>query len=360
MKKILIVAAVMAAGLGAWWWWRAKPLTPKPAAPTAPESATVKRRTLQVIVETIGEVQPANQVMVKSEVSGRLKSVDVITGQSVKRGVALAALDDSDLATEKSAAETEIAGTQVRLDKAQRDYDRHKDLFREKLVSQEVFDNTKTALDMARNEFEKAHRRLELVEDKLRKVLISAPFDGTVLNVLVSKGQVVSGATGVSQGTDLMAFANLDEMILRAHVNQVDAAKLQPEQAATIVVDSVPDGKWEGRVILIAPQATVRNGIKGFLVDVLIAKPDARLRPGMNATLKFNIARAADVLTVPLPAVFLEQQERVVYVAAGSAPERRVVEVGATDHRHCEIRRGLAEGETVLLERPAGAGHGAD
>jgi RND family efflux transporter MFP subunit len=366
MKKLLIVLAVLAVGAGGWWWFHNRPLATKPAVPATPDTAPVKRRTINVVVEAIGEVQPANQVMVKSEVSGRIKTMNVITGQQVKRGAVLATLDDADLLTEKSAAETEIAGTQVRLDKAQRDYDRHRDLFREQLVSQEVFDNSKTALDTARNEFEKAQSRLRLVEDKLKKVQILAPFDGTVLNVLVSKGQVVSGATGVSQGTDLMAFADLNEMILRAHVNQVDAGKLQAEQAATITVSSVPDVVWDGRVILIAPQATVKSGIKGFLVDVLILKPDPRLRPGMNAALNFAVAHAADVLAVPLAAVFQERQEKVVYVAATNAPERRVVTTGVSDTRHCEIRTGLTEGETVLLERPANApapsraGHGTD
>lgn len=366
MKKILILLAVVAVGVGGWWLWQRRTRVVSPAPPAAMDTAPVKRRTIKVIVEAIGEVQPANQVMVKSEVSGRIKTMDVITGQQVKRGAVLATLDDTDLLTEKSAAETEIAGTQVRLDKAQRDYDRHRDLFRESLVSQEVFDNSKTALDTARNEFEKAQSRSRLVEDKLKKVQIQAPFDGTVLNALVSKGQVVSGATGVSQGTDLMAFADLNEMILRAHVNQVDAGKLQPEQTATITVSSVPDVEWNGRVILIAPQATVKNGVKGFLVDVLILKPDPRLRPGMNASLKFAVARAADVLAVPLAAVFQERQEKVVYVAATNAPERRVVTIGVSDTRHCEIRSGVTEGETVLLERPANvaaparAGHGAD
>lgn len=355
MKKLLIGLAVVAVGSGAWWFLTQRNAPAPVVSPSLPDMATVERRTIDVVVDAIGEVNPANQVTIKPEVSGRIRSVEVKPGETVKSGGLLVSLDDTDLLTEKRAAETEIAGAKLQLEKAQRDYDRHRDLFREKLVSQEAFDNAKTTLDLARNDFERAQRRLQLVEDKLKKVSIGAPFDGTVLNVFVSDGQVVSGATGVSQGTDLMTFADLNEMIIRSHVNQVDAAKIQPDQHVGITVDALPGVALEGTVTLIAPQATVKNNVKGFAVDVLIARIDPRLRPGMNANLKFPVARAEAVLTVPIVAVFLEGAEKVVYVGSATGEERRVVTTGVSDYNRCEIRSGLNEGETVLLERPASA-----
>jgi RND family efflux transporter MFP subunit len=354
MKTVVSLAVVSLLAVGAGWAWRARHLQQNrdEVRHRGDDAVPVQRRTIDAAVEAIGEAYPANQVQVKSEVSGRIQSVEVVTGQWVKRQTLLVTLDDTDLVTEKSAAQTEIAGAQLRLDKAQRDFDRQRDLFRERLVSQEVFDSAKTTLELARNEIEKSQRRLQIVEDKLSKVRILAPFDGTVLNVLVSKGQVVSGATGVAQGTDLMAFADLNELIIRAHVNQVDAAKLKPEQEARITVDSLPGAKLAGRVTLIAPQATMKNNIKGFTVDVLITKTDARLRPGMNANLLFPVARVEQALTVPITAVFLEDRDRVVYVRAGNTPQRRVVTIGVADYRHCEVLTGLNDGDEVLLHRP--------
>ncbi len=357
MKKVvaILVVLLIAGALG--WGWRVRQAQGKrpDAGFKDDDVVVVKRRTIDSVVEAIGEVHPANQVQVKSEVSGRVQTVDVITGQLVKRGTLLATLDDTDLLTEKSAAQTEIDGAQLRLDKAQRDFDRQRDLHREKLVSQEVFDSARTTLDLARNEIEKSQRRLQIVEDKLSKVRILAPFDGTVLNVAVSKGQVVSGATGVAQGTDLMSFADLNEMVIRAHVNQVDAAKVQPDQVAQITVDSLPGTQLAGKVTLVAPQATMKNNIKGFTVDVLITESDPRLRPGMNANLKFPVARVEKAIAVPISAVFLEEREKVVYLRSPNGPQRRVVTVGIADFRHCQILDGVADGDTVLLRRPATA-----
>jgi len=357
MKKFVIISVLLvAAAVGGWFGYKKfRPVPPAGVRTTAASPVTVTRRTINSVVEAIGEVNPANQVTVKSEVSGRVQSIAVVTGQFVKRGEPLLLLDDTDLLTEKSSVQTEIAGATVRLDKAQRDYERQRNLFGEKLVSQEDFDSAKTALDLAKNEIEKSQRRLQTVEDKLSKVRILAPFDGTVLNVIVSKGQVVSGATGVSQGTDLMTFADLDEMVIRAHVNQIDAAKLKQEQAATITVDSLPGVTLEGKVTLVAPQATVKNNIKGFAVDVLVTRTDVRLRSGMNANLKLPIARAENTLAVPISAVFSEENAQAIYVMTPTGPARRVVRTGISDYRYCEILDGATEGETVVLERPAAA-----
>ncbi len=356
MKKLLwiVVGTVVVAWI-AWSIWR-PPVGNRSGAHRTPTSATVTRDTIEVLVEAIGEINPANQVTVKAEVGGRIKEIAVGTGQQVVRGTLLISLDDTDLLTERDAAVTEIAGARFELDKAQRDHDRLRELFASELVSRETFDNARTALQLSSNEFTRAEKSLQGVEDKLKKIRIEAPFDGTVLGVLVSAGQVVSGAAGVNQGTDLMTFANLNQMVIRAHINQVDVIKIQRGQPVEITVDSLPDTALDGRVELVAPVATVKDEIKGFNVDVLITKNDPRVRPGMNANLTFPITRLENVLVVPVSAVFREENETVVYLARGenNQPTRRVIELGESDFRHAQVLAGLAEGDAVLLEKPPG------
>lgn len=351
MKRFLGLLAAVAVGGVIWWVMRGGAANGRPA--TATTTATVARHDITVTVESIGEINPGNQVSVKPEVSGRIKQIPVRTGQTVPRGTLLVALDETDLLTERDAAQTQIAAAQVRLAKAQRDYDRQRDLLAEKLISQEALDNALTDLELARTEFAKAQKQLQTVDDRLSKIRILAPFAGTVLSVFVTEGQVVSGATSVSQGTDLLTFADLNALVIRAHINQVDITRVKPEQSVTITVDSLPDVTLTGKVILIAPVATVKNGIKGFSVDVLLKSHDDRVRPGMNANLKFPVAHVPQALTVPLAAVFTENREKVVYVRQPTGAERRVVTLGAADYRRVEILTGVREGETVLLEAPA-------
>jgi RND family efflux transporter MFP subunit len=352
MKKTLIIIAVLALAGTGWWGFR-RTGSANGSAPGPTATGKVERRTIEVQVEVVGEINPANQVTVKSEVSGRIQQIDVATGQEVRKGEPLLSLDDRDLVTERDAAQTQITGAKVQLEKAQRDLDRLAELLKSALVSQEVYDNARTALELARNDYELAQRRLQSVEDKLKKIRIDAPFDGTVLSVAVSKGQVVSGAAGVNAGTELMTFANLDQMLIRAHVNQVDVTRLERGQQARITIDSLAGVEITGAITLIAPVATVKSDVKGFDVDVLVARSDPRIRPGMNANLKFPVAKLENALTVPLAAVFSEGTNKVVYVRlADGRSERRVVKLGANDYRHTAVTDGLHEGETVLLERP--------
>ncbi len=351
MRKLVIIVVVLAAGAVVW--WNGRGLTKNDRAATdLPRTAKVERRTLDVVVTAVGEVNPGTQVFVKSEVGGRIKEIHVGTGRFVHKGDPMVSLDDTDLLTERDAVKTEIAGAEVQLTKAQRDFDRLQNLFGSKLVSQESLDDARTTLDLARNDFEKAQKKLQGVEDKLKKIRIDAPFDGTVLNVFVSDGQVVSSATGVSQGTDLMTLADLKQLVIRAHINQVDVTKVQPKQAVEITVDSLPGVTLAGNVVLIAPVATVKNGVKGFSVDVLMTADDPGVRPGMNANLRFPVAHVADALSVPVAAVFAEEKEKLVYVQKPGGHERRVVTIGVTDFHHAQVLTGLEEGETVLLERP--------
>jgi hypothetical protein len=104
----------------------------------------------------------------------------------------------------------------------------------------------------------------------------------------------------------------------------------------------------------LAPQATYRNGIKGFSTRVLLTTIDPRVRPGMTANLSIPVASASNVLTVPLAAVFTEQGERFVLVKKGDQYERRPVHIGVADYSVVEIQSGLTAGEVVALEQPPG------
>lgn len=367
MRYLLIVLLVGGLGAGGYFAWqqRAK-LAPPPAAAQTAATAKVEVRDVEFAVIAAGDIGPADQVSVRMEVNGRISELPVDIGDFVKRSNLLCRLNDYDLQIERDQRLTEIAGAklqieaaQLRLIKAQRDFDRGKALLEQNLISKEAYDNFKTELDaalnqkeIAQNTLERADKALRLVEDRITKTQMRAPFDCTVLTRPVSLGQTVSGAAGFNSGTEIMTIANLNDLVVNAHINQADVIRLSPDQKVDIQVESLPGLKLEGRVERIAPQATIRNGIKGFATRIQIKQLDPRVRPGMTATLSIPVATAANVLTVPLAAVFTEDNERFVYVQTATGLVRRVVTVGITDYQYAEVQSGLKEGEEVLLELP--------
>ena len=279
-------------------------------------------------------------------------------GDAVKKGDSLFTLDDTDLQIQRSSRLTEIEGAKLQLEKAKRNFERVQKLFTDNLISREVFDDSRTEFDLAKNSLARSEQALRLVEDSLSKTKIVAPFDCTVLTRPVSVGQAVSGSGGFNSGTEVMTIANLNAMVIFAHINQADVTRVTPQQEVDIEVDSVPGLKMKGVVERIAPQATVKNNLKGFSARIALKKIDPRVRPGMTANVAIPVSSANNVLSIPLAAIFTERGERFSYVKKGNSAERRAIQIGLTDYNFAEVTSGLSAGEIVSLEQPADSADG--
>ena len=362
MKKFVVLAVIAAALAGGGWWGVRSGKFKSNDTDQVSEHflARAEKRDIDFSVEVTGDVTPEFELDVKSEVSGKIKALHVEAGDEVKVGDILVEVDDRDLLTEKQSVLTEIDGAKLEVDKDRRNFDRAKELFEAKLISREQFDNLSSEFEMAQNSLIRAQRKLELVEDKLRKTKVTSPIQGTVLNLPVIEGQVVIAAASVNSGTSLMTIANLEKLLVATHVNQVDVVRIKPGQEVKLRADSLKDSSMTGQIRFIAPRASAKNNVKGFEVEAMILNPNPRLRPGMSVNLTVPIAHADDALSVPISAVFKgEGNQKVVYVRTGEATEKREVKVGVTNFDYAEIKSGLQEGESILLvepDRPGGPG----
>src|ERR1044071_9725739 len=202
-------------------------------------TAVVETRDIHFAVSAAGEIGPADQVSVRPEINGKILTLPVDIGDRVKKNSVLFPLDDQDLQTERSSRLIEIEAAKLQLEKAKRDYERSKQLYAEKLISQELFEDTRTQYELARNALDRTEKALHLVEHQLTKTKILAPFDCTVLTRPVSVGQAVSGSGGFNSGTEVLTIANLNEMVINAHINQADVTRLQIGQEVEVQVEAV-------------------------------------------------------------------------------------------------------------------------
>lgn len=355
---VVVLAVLGAGGYFGWTWWQ-KQLGQAQAQAAPIPTAKVERQTIELTVEIAGDLEPVDVLEVKSEVSAKIKKLHVELGQQVKQKAVLAELDNTELLTEKSQIQIEIEGANLEMKKAEEDLVRDERLYERQLIPERDVAERRNARDLAANRLDRARKRMQTLEDRLAKTTITAPMNGIILEMPVVEGQVVVAAASVNSGTLLMKLANLDQLLIKTHVNQVDVARLAEGMSVQFTVDSIPGADMTGKVFRIAPTATVKNNIKGFQVEIRIAQPDPRLRPGMTADVVIPISKASDVLAVPLSAVFNEPgDQKVVYVAGageGAPPEKRPVEVGLSNIDWVEIKSGLRENEVVLLARPPSA-----
>jgi HlyD family secretion protein len=361
---LVIVAGLGVGGYFVWKQWQRKQTEGPDAKPVS--TANVEARDISFAINAAGEIGPADQVSVRPEINGKIDELPVDIGDKVKKGQLLCRLDDTDLQTEKESQLSQIAGARLQIEaatlavqKTEREFNRNKQLWEAKLVAQEIFDNARTDYDVARNQLalaknalERAEKLLKQVEDKLAKTHIEAPFDCTVLTRPVSLGQTVSGSAGFNSGTEILSIANLNDMIITAHINQADVTRMKTGQPVDVQVESVPGLRLKGKVERIAPQAIIKNGIKGFSARIGIKDLDPRIRPGMTSILSIPVASVENALSVPLSAVFTEKGERFVYVKEGDKFEKRTVQIGISDFSFAEVQHGLDEGDLVALELP--------
>lgn len=354
MKRLLLIFTLLTlAGGGGWYAYTHRTHTHELEEVPDKFLAHAEKRDIDSSVEVSGDVTPAYQLDVKPEVGGKLKVLHFEPGDSVKEGDVLVEIDDTDLVSEKESALTEIEGAKLGMEKSKKNYDRARDLFDQKLISLEVFDNLSSEYALAENNLTKAQRKLQQVEDRLAKTKVLSPMEGTVLTVPVIEGQVVIAAASVNSGTTLMTIANLSKLLVETHINQVDVARLEPNLSVKLRVESLKDADMDAKISFIAPVATVKNSVKGFQVQALIEKPNKRLRPGMTVNVLIPLASATDVVSVPISAVFrAEGNKKVIYVRNGETTERREVKIGVTNTDFAQVIKGVEDGEEILLVEP--------
>ncbi len=359
MKKFLVLLVVGALGVAAFALRNhIKPGVLTSAPPPRLPTARAELRNIRFAVMAAGEITPAEQVSVRPEINGKIDLLPVDLGDQVKRGDLLFKLDDKELQQQRASNLTDVERARIQLEKAGRDFDRARNLAGSKLISQELFEDTKTTYELAKVALERAQTDLAVIEERLTKTEVRAPFDCTVLTRPVSIGQAVSGSGGFNSGTEVLTIADLNSMIINAHVNQADVPRLKLDQIVEVAVEAVSGLVVTGAVERIAPQATIKNNIKGYAARIVLRNPDPRVRPGMTANVRIPVATADNVTAVPLAAVYTEkepqgdQMERFVYVQRGDAFEKRPVKVGVSDYFFAEIQGGLTEGEVVALELP--------
>jgi HlyD family secretion protein len=353
---LLIVAGLVGGGFYGWKNWQKAKLAA--ASSDRPTTAIAELRDISFAVNAAGEISPAEQVSVRPEINGKIEELPVDVGDSVKKGDLLFKLDDKELQQQRASNLTDIERARLELQKAERDFKRSGELLEGKLISQELYDNTKTTFELAKVSLERSQRDLAIIEERLTKTEVRAPFDCTILTRPVSTGQAVSGSGGFNSGTEVLTIADLNSMIINAQVNQADVPRLIVNQKVEVTVEAVAGLKVFGEVERISPQATIKNNIKGYPARIVLKNVDQRVRPGMTANVKIPVASAANVTAVPLGAVFTErnpenqQMERYVYVQEGEKFEKRSVKVGISDFFFAEIQEGLNAGAVVTLEIP--------
>ncbi len=199
-----------------------------------------------------------------------------------------------------------------------------------------------------------AHARLALYgvgEAQLRRIAASGRAERRIEHYAAHDGYVMelgvrSGAM-VAPGMSLFMLASLDTVWLNAELPETQGAAIQPGDAASATIAALPGQRFGGKVEYVYPELS--GATRTVKLRIALPNRDARLRPGMYASVRLDGAPRAEALTVPTEAVIRTGIRSVVLVAEDEARFRPVaVRTGVEAGDRIEVLEGLEEGQQVV------------
>ena len=365
-KKPLLLLLVVALAGGAWYWWpdaksaRRRPGAGQGAAARpagSPLEAVATVRDIEETVDAAGFVRPVVFSDVKAEVSGKIAKILVRDGQLVKKGDVLIELDPTLVKADEDEARRNVQLQEFNLEKVKRDLARAEALKAKGFVSDRELQDARTAFEVTKLQRDVAQSRLDKAQENVRKTVLTAPHDGVIdaSNSLV-EGQVVIGAQSINNGTTLMRVSDVSVLRVDVNLNEFAATRVSLGRSATVTFDSLPGLTKQGKVTFLAPFGTAdvkTPDLRVFPCQVSFPAGDG-VRPGISGNLSVLIAKDTGCVAVPVSAIFVEGNDRILYVKGeDGAWERRSVKLGLSDAGWTQVKTGVAAGETVSLVRPS-------
>ena len=307
----------------------------------------VKRQDLTSTVTASGEVKPRKFVNISANVSGRITHLLVKEGERVKRSQVLARIDSTRFEADAKQSEAGVQAQKSDMDRAKADLevaklqlDRTDQMKKDKLVSDQQYDQALADFRMKTANVESLRRRvtqqeaiLDSSRDNLEKTTVVSSMDGVVTNLAKEEGEMVIGAQSFSP-TVIMTVADLSVMECEVMVDETDIRNLKLGLSAEVRVDALEGMKIKGEVTEIGSSAIPRgtnqsagttgtntgNQAKDFKVTITLIDPPANIRPGLNAAADITTSKKQNVIAVPIQAVVVREVNKEGKVVDPGAP----------------------------------------
>jgi HlyD family secretion protein len=343
------------------------------------QTGRVARLDLASIVTASGEVKPKNYINIgtnammpsriteilvregdgvrKGQLLARLESVQPEAGVAAQRAGVSSAEADSAAAEaglraadeNQTTAQASIDRAKAELEQARLNFDRYQQLFKDKLVSKQDFDQRRTAFDTANaalrevearyqqiraqrgqvaSQLSATQKRIALAQanlksaaDVLQRTYSVAPLDGVVTNLPVRIGETVVPGIQNSPSSLIMTIADMSLITAEVKVDETDIVNVKLNQTADVTIDAIPNRTFKGHVIEMGNTAILRStGLaasqsaissqeaKDFKVVIALDHPPEEIRPGLSCTAKITTATRDKALTIPIQALTVRQK----------------------------------------------------
>jgi len=292
---------------------------------------------IESVIQASTNLEAEEQVQVFARTTNLLAELYVEEGDLVERDQVLARLEDD-------TQEILVDKAEIRLERAQKDYNRKKDLYEKELITQQEYNDSDFELKQAQLELAEARQELDYTE-------IRAPIEGTVSKRLVKLGDQVN----VNQR--LFDLVDFKSMIAPVFLPERNLARLALGQKARITAQALGGSTHEGFVQRISP--TVDAGTGTIEVTIKVAEI-GRLRPGMFVNVNLVLAVHEQAPLIPKRALVYDSDQLYIFrVNAENRVQRLLIEPVLMDKDNVEPGPEIALGDRIVVAGQTGLKDGA-
>lgn len=380
-KKSIAALLILAAAAGGYYLYASNKKQEIQYATT-----TVERGDIRSSISATGTLSAVETVDVGTQISGTIKNIYIDYNSVVKQGQLIAEIDsatqEADVAQYRAnhlSARANLENARATMVKAQKDYNRTKELAAKDLVSLADVDSDEAALNVAKAQAAAAEAQVAQARATLTKSEINlgytkiySPVDGVVVAKNVDAGQTVAASYQTPSIAEIAR--NLAEMQVEVAVDEADIGGVHEGQLAKFSVDAYPQEAFAGEVTQVRLEPSTSDNVVTYIVIVKVANDDKLLMPGMTANVSLIIEERENVLLVPNSAFRFKPSNGASTAAGGGMggpgggsrtiaavappavytpgkdkqPVKVEVERGITNGQFYEIVSGLKEGDKVI------------
>ncbi len=349
--------------------------SPKPE-PLAIETSVVASRQIDRFLRVTGSLLADEQAEVSAEAAGRVIETLVERGARVRQGEVLVRISAAETSAQLQEAQAnagqiearlglagggaldparvpDVMNAKASLEWAEAEFGRIGQLLQQKVVSQSEYDQRRSQVEAARQQYQVARNvaeqsyraldaaraRVALARKAVADAAIRAPFSGLVAERVVSVGDYVT------RGARVVTVVRVDPMRVELTVPEQSVSLVKVGQPVRLTVDAYPGETFDAKVRFVSP--TLRTDQRALTVEAIAPNADGRLKPGLFVTASILQPDATPALLVPAGAVETVSGTSRVYVVKTGRVEERIVTIGETVGPDVEITSGLATGDIV-------------
>ena len=340
---------------------------------------SVNQKKLELSIEASGIIEAISSVEIKSKASGEVLFLGAEVGDQVEKGSILGQIDQRTPKNILDQAKSDLEAAKVRLENAQSQFERGKELHSKASISDKDFEDIQENFAQAKSTLVRTEVTFENAKISLDDTIVRSPVKGTIISRTVEVGQVISSPTAaVGGGTILMTMADLSKVRVRALVDEIDVGKVSIGQIVSIKVAAYRDREFFGTVTKVEPKAMIEQNVTTFPVLIDIDNNENLLLLGMNTDVvievlnrdvsvsaptmslrtRKDIYSAANILNLSKDSVdkFLVDYREgenfnkfIVIKETKNGPELLWVKIGASDLLNVEILSGLKQDDVVFI-----------